>query len=440
MKSAIQGFIVVAVIGGGIFLVTFLSQNTRKPAATAPTTSGPVTGTEIVHAYEKTAVWDDKDPGYVQEVEKNTPGYYDFLLSNANDRPVTLTLELKSCKCANVRFGVLTGANRAKVKGAANPPTGPRLAPYVGDLQWTDMLHDRDKPPVPVTVPAADADGPQFAVVRLGWEPKEPQSTRLTAQIQARLGSAADYLQFDLPVIIAPILVTSQDQLQFGDINPGDRRAQSFVVWSSTRADVPVKARLTTDDPCIEVAEPRPVVGEELKKLPEELAAAAEVKSKTRPKCAYAVTVTVSESRGDHQLELGPLARRLVINRGTDSEATVLLTGTVRGAIQVGEPADHDRIDLRVFPANRGTQKMVVVKSSLPGLALTVDHVRPAELQATIVAGPPGFGTRQWKLTVTAPGDDKLSGPLPPDSAIYLKTNSTPPRRIRIPVMGNASG
>src|SRR5436305_14994939 len=105
-----------------------------------------------------------------------------------------------------------------------------------------------------------------------------------------------------------------------------------------------------------------------------------------------------------------------------------MLVGTVRGAIQVGEPSDHDRIDLRVFPANHGTEKLVVVKSSLPGLALTVDHVKPVELQAKIVAGPAGFGTRQWKLIVTAP-PNVLAGPLPQDSAIYLKTNSTPPRR-----------
>jgi hypothetical protein len=257
------------------------------------------------------------------------------------------------------------------------------------------------------------------------------------------MGSAADYLEFDLPVMITPVLATSRDQLPFGDINPGDTREQSFVVWSATRDNVPAKAELATKDPdtdaCIRVAEPRRLTGDELKKLPDELAAIPEIKSRTRPKCAYAVTVTVFESRDGKQLELGPLARRLVVNRGSDSEATVLLTGTVRGAIQVGEPADHDRIDLRVFPATRGTQKLVVVKSSIPGLALTVDHVKPADLQAAIVAGPPGFGTRQWKLTVTAP-PDKLAGPLPMDSAIYLKTNSTPPRRVRIPVMGNASG
>ena len=32
------------------------------------------------------------------------------------------------------------------------------------------------------------------------------------------------------------------------------------------------------------------------------------------------------------------------------------------------------------------------------------------------------------------------AGQLPSDSAIYLKTNSTPPRRVRIPIAGNASG
>ena len=61
------------------------------------------------------------------------------------------------------------------------------------------------------------------------------------------------------------------------------------------------------------------------------------------------------------------------------------------------------------------------------------------EIYKEMIESKSGFGPRRWKLTVVAP-PNALAGPLPSDSAIYLKTQATPPRRVRIPVTGNASG
>jgi hypothetical protein len=442
MKSVIQVVALIAAIFGGIFLVTFLAQYTRKPAeSTEPKPDGgPKANAELLKRWERTAVWDPEDPNYTREIEKGTQGYYDFLIANVSETPVKLTLNSKSCKCASVRYALLSAPIRAKLKDATKePPSGTRLEPFVADASWTELLRERDQPNMSITVPPADAAGPQFAVLRLGWDgKKEPQKMILSADLQATAGSAADYLHFEVPIIICPPVGASTEKLDFGELKPGERQTQTLILWSATRDKFDVTAQLAAPDPCIVVAPPRPLTADELKKLPEEMVAKGLVQAKTRPKCGYEISVTAAERQGDNQLELGAMSRRLMIN-GTDWDVTVSLVGTVRGAIKVGEPSDHDRIELRVFPANRGIERMVKITSPDPNLQLTLDHVKPDGLKASIVPNPAGFGTRTWKLTVTAP-PNALAGPLPPDSAIYLKTNSTPPRRVRIPISGNASG
>jgi hypothetical protein len=392
--------------------------------------------------HEKTAVWDPLDTQYAQEYPKGVTGHYDFLLSNPNVKPVTVFVESKfGCTCTHldVQIGQVPEAARQKLQVARPIPTGLQLQPYLEGVAWTTLVHEGNQKPIEAVVPPADAAGPQFAVLRMSWETKEEKATTLKAQIQARLGSAAEFIMFDVPIAIVPPINAAPRELQFGDLKPGEKRDQSFYIWSATRDQFKPDVQPASPDPCIQVAEPRPLTAAELKKLPDELLTGGHITSKTKPKSGYLVTVTVSESRGDNQLELGPLTRRVLVNRGTEGETYVMVSGTVRGSIRVGEPDDNDRIDLRSFSAAHGTEKMVRIRSADPNLALTVDQVKPADLQAVLAAAPAGLGTRMWKLTVTAK-PNSLAGPLPPDSAIYLKTNTTPPRRIRIPVHGNASG
>lgn len=444
VKAAIRWSVLAVVLFGGVFLVTFLSQYTpTKEVATDSKTEerGSVAPLKVP---EKTAVWDPLDAMYSRELDKGTSAHYDFLLLNENPKPVTVVLESKfGCTCTNldVQIAHLADEERAKLKVAKPTPGGTQLEPYLAGVRWKSLVYERDQKPIEETIPAADANGPHYAALRLSWETKEYKATTLKAQIKARLASGgAEFVNFDVPIAIVPPLIAAPTELQFGDLNPGERRESFFYLWSATRDRFDARAQTSTEDPCIQVGEPRPLTAEELKKLSDELLAANQIQSKTKPKAGYRVAVTVFESRGENQLELGPLARRILVNRGSDAETTVMLSGTVRGSVHVGEPADNERIDLRTFSAVHGIERMVNIKSAEPGLGLTVDHVKPAELQAVLKppAGP-GFGTRIWKLTVTAP-PNALAGPLPADSAIYLKTNTTPPRRIRIPVHGNASG
>jgi hypothetical protein len=446
MKSLFQIAVLLIAVVSGIFGVTFLTQYIRKPVVTASSQKQDEIQKKLIEQPLKTAYWAEVTgiPGYESfEVEKGSKNHYDFLIANATDKAVTIVLETQyACTCAKVKvyFGIVPEAGRTQLKAMKSYPVGPRLEPYLAGTQWSFQDYDRNRGPCPPeTVPASDSSGPQFAIVRFDWEAMAIKSTRMEANFVARQGPAADYLKFEVPLTVCPPVIASTDDLKFGDLNPGETRTASLVIWSPTRDHFDATAELAAPDPCLTVAPPRPLTKEQLAALPGELLRREAVTKVVRTQSAYEIEVTAHERLGDNQLELGPLFRRLVISRGTDTEMAVKVVGVVRGPIQIGKAADLDRVDRRVFRAEAGAESMIEIKSATPGIMLSIDHVTPDSVKAVLkpVASP--FGTTTWRLTVVVPPDAQ-AGPLPPESAIYLKTDSKPPRRVRIPVAGNASG
>jgi hypothetical protein len=154
---------------------------------------------------------------------------------------------------------------------------------------------------------------------------------------------------------------------------------------------------------------------------------------------AYEIPVVVHERRGPAQLDLGPLNRKLVLRTDASPDPMwVSLQGMVRGAIDVGEGKDQDRVNLGSFRYDQRHDKTVIVTAKDPNIQLRFKKAFPDYLNVsfTELSGPAGF--RQWKLNVEVE-PNRVSGLLPADSAVYLETVSTPPRAIRIPVMGNGT-
>ena len=439
MKSVIQIIATLVVLAGVVFGAAYFTQFSRTNEATTDTKQTIDRLRVVQWSGNNVAQWDPNDPQYVQEFERGTKGNYDFLLSNSNDKPVTVTLNGTSCKCTSVEFAVLPPAARSKLKELNDLPAGKKLEPFLDGAKWEPMLQDKSKPTIPMTIPAADGV-PQFAAVRLKWDTKDPQTTRLTAKFNARLAAAVDYWDFEVPlVIVPPVMVAPQEGLSVGELYADAVRDVSIFVWSATRDHFDAKVELSMPDPCIVVSPPRPLVADELKNLSAHLAEAGIATHKSRPKCGYEIKVNVAEHRDKSQAELGPLARRIFVNRGTETELFVILTGNVKGPIQVGEPADRDRIDLRVFRADRGTDKTVSITTTDPKLQLKVSRLIPDAVQAELQESKSESGPSSWTLTVVVPPNAQ-AGPFPSDSAIYLEMNTNPPRRIRIPLVGNASG
>jgi hypothetical protein len=440
MKSFIQIVATLVILAGVVFGATFFTQYTRTKEGGKDNGQQPPRVQIVRLSDEKEAVWDPEDRQYVQEFERGTKGHYDFVVANPNDKPITVHLDSTTCKCTNVEFAMVSAATREKLKEMKPLPAGRKLELLLDGVKWATMLKEKSQPTIPMTIPAADGGVPQFAAVRMEWDTKDPQTTRLTAKFNARLGADADFWSFEVPVVIVPpVMVAPQDGLSVGELFADGVREASIYVWSATRKDFEAKVELSQRDPCITVAPPRALAAEELKTLSTRLAEAGIATHKSRPICGYEIKVTVAEKRGDNQLELGPLGRRIVVNRGQESELFVILSGTVRGPIQVGEQSDRDRIDLRVFRADRGTDKTVSITTTDPNLQMSVDHVTPEGVQVDLQEEKAQGGPRSWSLKVVVPPNVQ-AGPFPTDSAIYLKLNTNPPRRIRIPLVGNASG
>jgi hypothetical protein len=448
MKSLIQIVVLLAVLIGGVFGVTFLTQYTRKPATEGKGKGDTPVTSRLLEWPLKTAPWGEilGFPGYASlEIEKGSKDHYDFLLRNVTEQPVKIVRDpAPNCTCTNLRvfFGVIPDAAAARLATLKSLPVGPKLEPHLAGIQWKQLDADANRgSSAPETLPASQPSRPTFGVIRFDWEAVHEKTTTVNVNIVARQGPAADYMTLQVPLTVCPPVYVSTENLALGDINAGETKEESLIIWSPTRNSFKATAQLAMPDPCIQISPPRPFTKEELAGLPAALRAANGDKAFTQTKCAYAIKVTAHERLGDNQLELGPLARRLVINQGTDTEtpAPAIVTGTVRGPIQVGKPSEYDRVDFRVFRSDQGAEKSVEIRSSVPGLVLSIDRVAPDSIKTQLLAGPTAFGARTWKLTVVIPPDTQ-AGPLPADSAIYLKTNSTPPRRIRIPITGNASG
>jgi hypothetical protein len=445
MKSIIQIVLFLAVVVGGVFGVTFLTQYTHSDSKTAAGPTPTPVPKALLKCREKTPEWDQvlSIPGYKSlEIEKGSKGHYDFLVSNVTDQPVKIVREpAANCTCTNLNvfFGIVPDADGAKLTALKSLPVGPQLEPYLAGVQWKPLdAEAASGPSAPRSLPGSPPAQPRYAVVRFDWEAVHEKMTTIKVNIVARQGAAADYLPFEVPITVRPPVLASTELLTMGDINPGEKKEELLVIWSPTRDHFDATAQLVTADPCILVSPPRPLTPEQLQALPAILLQNGG-STVCRTKCGYEIKVTAHERLGDNQLELGPFARRVIINRGTDAELSLTVAGTVRGPIEVGSKADRDRIDFRVFRSDLGAEKSVEIKSSVPGLALSIDRITPESIKAELTPSTSAFGGHSWKLTVVAPPDSQ-AGPLPADSAIYLKTNSTPPRRVRIPITGNASG
>src|SRR5947208_12555118 len=110
MRSYLQIGLLLAILVGGVFVLTFLTQNTRSPVdapRVASNKSETTGGGEPLDIPEKTAVWDKDDPSYMAEFEVGDRGHYDFWVANRHAEPVNVALMTNSCVCTEVQVGIV---------------------------------------------------------------------------------------------------------------------------------------------------------------------------------------------------------------------------------------------------------------------------------------------------------------------------------------------
>lgn len=460
MKSFVQYALVLGIIVGAVFGLTFLTQNTRspieKPVAPDPAKISAELSGPPLRIPEKTAEWDKDDPLYAAEFERGTNGHYDFWVWNSHAEPVNVALLKATCVCSKIHVGVVPEEEMARWRqrtmelGGVNASLGllgvPNLAAVLayrdlsGKVKWTELdRRDKNASAASMNIPAAPSpDTPQMAIIRMAWEGKDVKAERLIADVQHRIGTTTDVTPFEVRAIIVPPTMLSTPIVFAGDLNFNARRESEIYCWSPTRDHFQVTIEDSSHDPCIEVGPPRLLNAAEREAVTRSLRATNQIPP-TKMRCAYAIPIVVHERRDGSQLDLGPLNRKLVVRTDTSPDPTwVSLQGTVRGSIDVGEGNDQDRVNLGAFRSDRVHEKTVIVTAKDANIQLRFKKASPEYLNVTLteLTGPVGF--RQWKLKVEIE-PDRVSGVLPPDSAIYLETVSTPPRPIRVPVIGNGT-
>jgi hypothetical protein len=367
--------------------------------------------------------------------EWQAPGHHDFWFRNDRADPVQVAVTALGCAaCTQVEMCVLPD----ELKGLKPEELDTRADDASLPWQLLDSNHG-------FTVPAHAAGG-----VRLKWQKKErafgPQM--LSAELGTESNKSAGHsikLQVGL-AWVDPVMIGTEEALKeppkegkagevsVGTLLAGDVKTVNLLCWSLTRASFTLKPE-PPDDPCVTCDKPERLTEDECKKLSDEN------KIPTPILCAYRVPLTVRErTDGGKQLDMGRFRRTVKFT--TDATAEVgqaLIIGSVRGDITVGTDKERDLVLLGSFKRDEGTTKEVALTTERAGLDLEVDSKDTTPLVTVELREEKGLGLlgKTWTLAVSVPSDT-LSGPIPPHSYIVLKTKGDKPRRMFIPVIGNA--
>jgi hypothetical protein len=126
-----------------------------------------------------------------------------------------------------------------------------------------------------------------------------------------------------------------------------------------------------------------------------------------------------------------------------------MVTGRVRGVVEIGNDDNASGVNFRTFPGRIGARERLTLQSDVPGLELRFDRKRTSEFLDAQLKGPVKASEtrRVWTLQAEA-RKGIVRGPFPrrgdpnyEDSAIYLEVlvPGKPPRPIRIPAQGTAN-
>jgi hypothetical protein len=450
MQSIVRVLLPIIVVVGLVGGVTFMTQ--YAPPAPPKARPKPTRDPEAPRVFqgpslvvpERVAVWDSRDIGYQQEFEVGSKGRFDFWAANGYGVPTRVFLKTKSCTCADVEVGtvdadaVVAGVRdlavlksaRTLVNGMGLDPSGLPLALALTRVNWQPLVISGVTRDVP---PADPRLGLSLAAFRMNWEAKNFGPQRLTAELTATGGdNKTSETRLEVPLNVVPAVQFRPIQVDLGALNAGAVRTVEYVLWSATHDDFPMVLPKLPDDPGFVFSTPLRLTADECARLGDQLIERYPDQAPTRCKSGYRVTLTVHERLGDRQLDLGPFTKRLNFNPGTTFEAVATVTGSVIGDVRLD---GGDQIKLGDFPADLPKTKDVLVTTIDPLAELRVKGQFPEELQVTVKKKAGSLAA--WELRVVVPAN-RLSGPLPAGSFVLLETVGPNPRRVRIPVSGNA--
>jgi len=453
MRFRTQIILAIIVLVGMVAGITFVSQY-QPTKLTGPTViKEPSSQPAITLSFPvKIVEWDPPTAG---DFELGFPGHYDFWFENKNAVAVDLGLMQQSCKCSTVTACALTPAEADDFRrGLLEEGVGESGFAHGGvrtllpSLFLSQQAMPQKQKPVPkwqklepqmanMMAPTTSLTVPPHSkgILRLTWDGKKNQlgSERLTLSLWTQAhdrSSGRDTPHLEVPVVFHNPVELAPAAQAMDSLNYRESRTVEFICWSAARASFTLQARPEIPDPCFECSV-TPLGTDECVLLAE--------KHKSRILAGYRVKVTAHESVNDHQLDLGPFSRNIVLTTDASPDrAIAVVTGNVRGEISVGAEEDNGKVRLESFPARSGTAKEVFILAQQPGLQLKSDiKVEPSSLDYLKVSLK-GDGDDRWLLFVKVqPGCPP--GKLPADAAAVVTIqNNSSSRQIRIPITGRA--
>jgi hypothetical protein len=463
-SRAVVGVIAfVAVVGGITWVVQGLPKRggNAEPVTVAPPPGNPTR--EIVHYSRKDpvrgatlAVWEREernDPktggmtqafsNYVLEYERNKEGACYFAFRNVSGAPAEMGVERADCDCSHAEICLLPKAQWDAVDAqlTETPWAIPVLDPAPEWREFSKGDHDGFKVP-------ADGQG----LLKIGWKgrksPGEPLKIHLLFYSQPE-GSNRDR-QIDhifVPVVMAAPLQFEPLKQSVGYIGPGESRTAEFYCWSPTRdaRELEVSFQPEKADPLMQVQAWK-MSPAECQTLQEKMRVEGKKETEAptlrqRVKAGYRVEVTLHEKSGNQQMDLGHFSRAIPVflDALPVDFSTPVITGVVKGDVDVGGVEDQGKVQLKTFSAAERATVTVPVYADRKAVLTLANHY-PAILKVGLRRNEKASTPQRarWDLTVTVPALGWLGGALPEQSAVTLRIAGTP-RQIRIPVTGTAT-
>jgi hypothetical protein len=445
--------VLVAVVFGIAFISQY--QGASTPKNTPPQDKTPPGSTVRLKFLQTVVKW---NPPSMAEFEHNTDAYYDFWFENPNNESVEMGIGSKSCTCMAASICVLSAQNAERYHGwtfsraASECGVGfggvlPFASQCCADLEASPDLYGMDIKWRPLAIsetePGTVVQPGQAGLVRIEARKAKMGAKPLRAPVWTQLpgpGHQRDLTLLEVPMTwVIPIrFLPDPALLDVGDLGPKDEKTVEGYFFSSTRKFFPIyKIEERNRNPHVSFTW-TPMTDAEREEMSRS--------TQTRVLCGYKLRVTVRERLGAKgQMDLGPFM--LIGEVTTDADVGLgqfQIDGTIKGEINVGAAEDGGKILLGNFKADKGKSKTVLLTTNRPGMSLEYAHTEPTGLDFLKVPSlkpvpTPGVKeVTQWELQVTVP-----PGPprrIPHDGAVLVRITSpgSPPRFIRIPVIGTA--
>ena len=423
VRYALPAILFVGIVGIIAWVIQF-TPNTRSTKSSHSAKADSTNTPSVIKFPFTRAVWDKDDEDYALEIERGKEGHFDFPFENLTGQPAEIGLLKTSCDCTHLDVCLVSDSEwqQHRQEMLQNP-----LAAQDGNWTWEKVTASETKG---FEVPAFGK-----GLVRVAWNGRKSPGERLKLSVQVwhQPKGAVRERNFDtleVPIQMAAPLVYTPARLNVGNLGPRDNFVAEFTLWSSTRDELDLKWGDGSGP--LFAYDGRALTPEECRALEKKLRAERE---NTRVRKAYRLQVNIREQAAGKQMDQGAFQHTLSLNVDGEKIVGPQISGTVKGDIIIGNHEDRGKADFKIFRAKEGVTRTFPLWTD-DKVTLVKESQVPATLEIKLNKEESAGNRAKWALEVTVPPNTQY-GAFPDESVVILRVETTPPRFLRIPVVGN---